>query len=207
MHWCPMLPLISVACLSVVACGTTDVADVDADATSLFRDVLESATEAGAAPAQLAVLDDAASTGQLTYSALEPLLQSTFACFEDNGLSYQVLEPDETVSGFPYPRYGVGVDQRTSGLSDEQGELIALDCSTVNLDFALEAYGSQPAAQEALDSQLQRDLPGIEACLEPYGVTVPEDATPDEIRRIVVDLYFERSSETEEGPLCYDKLG
>lgn len=207
MRWPSAVPLIAVTCLAVAGCGTTDVQEVNTGASSLFNGALQRATDAGADSAQLAVLEDAASSGQLSYSALEPLLQSTFACFEANGLSYQALETDETVPGFPYPRYGVGVDQRTSSLSDEQGESIALECSTVHLDFALEAYGSQPAAQEALDLQLQRDLPAIEECLKPYGVTVPDDATPDEIRRIVVDLYFERTTETDEGPLCYDKLG
>jgi len=199
------LPL---ALVFVMGACSSETPDAGASiAISFFQEWRDKAQSGGASPSQLAVLDAAVASGTLDYGDIEPLRNETYGCFEANGLSYQVLESDGTIPEFPYPRYGVGVDPRQAGLTEEQGQAIAQDCTTKYLDFALDAYGSQPAAQSALDAQLIADLPMITACLQEHGVTVAPDATPDDVRRAVADLYFEQSTESQEGPLCYDRLG
>jgi hypothetical protein len=191
----PIALLVLVACSSAGS-GTSPDAIGPND---WFAQTLEQALAQDASDTQIEVLRRAVETGIVEYEDIEALMEETYACFENNGISVEVLAPIEIIPGMLYPNYTgrFGPDQ------DPDDMMALVDyCEIHHSLFALSIYGIQPEVQEYRDTELEKILPDALACLRDHGVSVPDDATLNEIRELSWALTVEESVGGEMGVLC-----
>lgn len=152
----------------------------------VFVSALYYAERADASPEQIAALQEAIRTGELSYETVTDLVEQTFACFEESGIEYQRRDPEELGPGFLAPAYThAGF---ASGMTNDQALAVADFCIDTYSNFAVGAYRNGPASWDARDARLREELPQIVECLTSNGVTASTDDTLDEIRLKVADL-------------------
>ena len=191
--------------LTLSACDSTEVAQPDAgEATTFFAEIAAEARAAGSSEAQVNVLEEASELGSMDYATLAVLLEDSFQCLEDAGATVENEGPVQDATGTAQPAY---VTKPPAGMDYQAFEPVYEECLAKYSGFAERAYQLQPAARDAYDAILTRDRPIVEACLQEHGVAVDPEATLDELRLAVVELYFATSSEDVEGVMCYKNLG
>lgn len=201
----PRAAVLVALALTLCACDGTEAATQESGtATVFFADIADEARAAGSSEAQIKVLEEASELGSLDYATLAALLEESFQCLEGVGAVVDNQGPQQDATGMPQPVY---FTQTPSGLTYEEFLPVYEECLAKYSGFAERAYQLQPAARDAYDNILTRDRPMVEECLRENGVTVDPEATLDELRLAVVELYFATNTETVEGVMCYENLG
>jgi hypothetical protein len=176
-----------VLCASLAACAPTSVA-VPSATTDGLADILAEARAYGSSDAQIAVLEHAVSVGEVTYDEYNGLLEDTFACFDDIGVSYTRLEDRELVPGFPIPDYEhTGI----AGMPDEEMLALVGVCLFTYSEFVNMAYQTQPVVYEAQEAVARERLPLVIECLREQGVEIDDDASIDEAKQASFDKWEE----------------
>ena len=191
--------------VTLCACGTTEAAKPETGtAATFFIDIAAEARAAGSSDAQIKVLEAASELGSMAYPDLAALLEDSFQCLEDAGATVQNEGPVQDATGMPQPSYFIGTP---NGLTPDEFQPVYEECLQTYSGFAEHAYQLQPAARDAYDAILTRDRAMVEECLREHGVAVDPEATLDELRLAVVELYFATNGEGVEGVMCYENLG
>lgn len=148
----------------------------DAGAPSEASDVLEAARQGGAGDAQIAVLEEAVETQEVTLDSARQAARNAVQCMSDNGLDASYVE-ETTSSGVVIPGY------QASGPEDQ----IAA-CDTEHAYWVSQLYQIQPSSVQTLEDYADQQEPVLRACLEEAGVATDPEATGSELAsRAAVD--------------------
>ncbi|WP_448630893.1 hypothetical protein [Cellulomonas soli] len=180
--------------LVVGACsgeGQESSASPSSAAAAVYAEYLEQAERGGAGAEQLAVLGDAVVTGELTFEAVNELVQAAFACMADAGIGHEEWEPKEVVPGYLIPAYSF--DGEAEGMSEDETLAVADACLAEHSFWAEGARADTRSYQDRWDAHVAERLPLIVACLEEHGVQVDPDATTDEVFQAAEQLVAETS--------------
>lgn len=167
-----------------------------AENSRYFATYLDEATTYGADQQQIDVLADAVSTGVLTFESVMELTRKTFACFTEHGIEYTENDPHELGIGYFMPSYSFSA--QAPGLTLDETTEAADECINGYSYWASIALQDSRVIGEARDARMRRDLPTILECLRDNGVSLPDEATLDEIRTAVGSLAMEGAAS------CYD---
>ena len=137
--------------------------------------LIESAHNQGASSTQLAILDAARESCDVTFKDLDRATQDTFACFEAAGIDYSRSVSD-------------GLDATiTYSFSPPNGDpSVADSCILKYSQFVEMAWNSRPAALEADDAVVLAHRNELVACLRKRGAEVEDDATASELRQAAI---------------------
>lgn len=140
----------------------------------------------GAGQPQIDVLRAAEQSGELTFEAVSALVEASFACMAEAGISHEEQAPREIVSGRLKPVYNFSAT--AEGMTEDE----VLDAADACLDehsfWAEMALGDPRLYRDELDAELRAQLPTVLACLTENDVEVPADAELDEVRQASLDL-------------------
>lgn len=175
-------------------------------AAVVYGEYLEQAKRGEAGDEQLAVLSDAATSGELTFEAVNGLVQSAFECMADSGISHEEWEPREVVPGYLIPAYSFS--GKADGMSEDETLAVADACLERYSYWAEGARADTRSYQDLWDAHVAERLPLVVACLEDHGVRVDPDATTDEVFQAAESL-VEETSQIDDGEgvvLCLEAL-
>jgi len=190
--------------LALAGCSTSDTSPPEASGFPGYIDrVIAEAIAADADANQLAILEDAAQAGTVTYAANEEALNATFDCFEAAGITYE-RGADAEVSGFQTPSYSYFIS--TTAPDSETLPAVADSCITKYSDFVSRLYQTQPEAADARDRALEAATPALIACLVENGVETDDGAPTDELVTLAMQLH-EGTDPTVGGPDCMREAG
>jgi hypothetical protein len=155
---------------------------------------------------QRAVLDDAAERGELTFEDLTGLIQLTFACVEEQGLSPMWLDP-LTDSGYPVPFYAI---TESAQLGSTASQAIIDDCTNRYSGLAEQLFRWQPTNLAIAEAKWERDyrVPLL-TCLREHGVEIDDAATRQEIE-VAAAVLSQPTGPTDDpvfGPNCFVEVG
>lgn len=180
-------------------------AEPSATSDPIFAEHLAQAEAGAAGERQVEVLREAARTGELTFEAVNDLVQESFECMAAAGIGHEEWEPYEVVPGYRWPAYSW--QTTVAGMSDEQATTIGDACLYEHSYYAEMALQDRRNYAHLLDAQMRRDMPEILACLEENGVRMDSDATLDEIRQAAIELGGETTAVSEEDAVwCYEQM-
>ena len=130
-------------------------------------------------PAQQAILDDVASTGEVTIEQLREAIDATGACMESAGL---VFMPKEEVdwSGLPTISYVYGTPH-DGGVGRDEMDRLGEDCIQRFSIYVERAYAFQPSSVAMENAALEGARPAILECLRSRGAVIEDDASTAEI--------------------------
>jgi hypothetical protein len=176
--------------LAVSGCGTPEPAPGPSNFAEYAQAVLDDARASGASEAQLAILERAVATGEISFEDASVANDATIECLVDAGFTVSA-QVDETVPGFPVPGFTAG---RPTSMTEDQGDASLSSCESRENFFVNMMYQTQPAADEAKWANFERVKTEFIACLQDAGLSVPGDATNDELVDLALDLAFDESS-------------
>lgn len=145
----------------------------DPEFVQLISSQLALARAADASPEQIAVLENAAASGNLEFEDYKQAVEATFQCFRDNNVQYQEFGIDDS-RGFPQLEYMY--ESPPDGPSP-----VASDCITANSRYVEMVYQVQPSSYQASDAAFEAALPILIPCLRKQGFLGPEEPTVDEV--------------------------
>lgn len=177
------LALLAALPLLVGACSGGNSDDGSQDFTSRVDAAIAEAESHGASSRQLEQLRMAREKGSVSLDDARTAALAAIECMGAAGIQAQYSEIDDG-SGVLIPSYLAslaGQDQ------DAASELIDA-CSRQEQQWISMIYQLQPSTQAVRDEGLIRALPAIRECLATHGVTVDDQATPDEVVRISGEL-------------------
>ncbi len=185
MHIGIRIAVVTTSMAFLVGCSAR-AGDPTSTVDPFFTQLLGEARNGGASAAQIAVLEEAAAAGKITYAQAEVQLAEYFACLEQSGLDPR-REPDrEDPPGYRIPDY-------TIGLGDEDADLDAalalVDvCYTEHYDFVDTAYQLQPAAIEAENADIESQRAEILECIAEHDGDADPDSTTDELVNAIIEV-------------------
>jgi hypothetical protein len=155
---------------------------------------------------QRAVLDNAADRGELTFEDLTGLIQLTFACVEEQGLSPMWLDP-LTDSGYPVPFYAI---TESAQLGSTASQAIIDDCTNRYSGLAEQLFRWQPTNLAIAEAKWERDyrVPLL-TCLREHGVEIDDAATRQEIE-VAAAVLSQATGPMDDpvfGPNCFVEVG
>jgi hypothetical protein len=199
-----------VAALALCGCTGDESPPTASPSDSFSQQVAQARTEAeeaGSAADQLAVLDNAAKTGEVTMEELLTLRAAYAECLTAGG--FELIDHGTTTDrGYPYPDYAIKVAEGAGSDTTYMDQ-----CAVQHFQWADMLYQSQPMAVEGQDRQFDERRPQFEACLRDKGVDVPQDLTRDEfvdfLRAQAKDDFAQHSADPGGGPLieCMGEVG
>ncbi len=178
------------ACIVLAGCGTESVrqgqpASFDEQIASAIKD----AAAGGASDAQLAILRQAQSEGEMSLEGARRAVRSGVACINAMGLPAFYVERTEQ-SGLARPEYVVQVD----GIESADATAAIIDeCDFEELFWVDKVYQDQPTSQAVKDAYLDQQAPLVRSCLERNGYSTDPDATTRELLIQAHDVVNETS--------------
>lgn len=134
---------------------------------------LAEAEAQGADQAQLAILDEALTSNEVTLEDAQQALNDFGNCLDDVGFAlHDVAIIDD--AGFKTLDYTIRGGEDTT-LMDA--------CDAKTFSWVNKLYQIQPAARRAVEAQFEDALPGLIACLREGGVPVDEGSPADEVKQ------------------------
>lgn len=175
--------------LTLAGCSADSPAPGPSNFAEYATSVLADAEASGASQAQLAILERAVATGEITFEDAAAANDATIACLLDAGFAVTKHTYNE-VPGFPVPGFAAG---RPLEMTEEQGHAVLGACEARENFWVNMMYQTQPSADEAKWANFERVKPQFVACLEGAGLTVPLDASNDDLVALALDLAFDDS--------------
>ena len=163
--------------LGAAACSAAGDAPADGDSATTLEQIYDRAAEADASPAQLAVLERAVATQQVTFDDVSAAVDALAACVEAAGFA---LTRDDRVAASGLREVSYAVTGGDPAAPDE-GQRILDSCRLQHSEFVEEAYLSQPSSVALLDAHIAEVRPEIVACLRDAGREVDDEATFSEL--------------------------
>jgi hypothetical protein len=173
----PLLALVIAGCASVATSPTAAV--FEGSFEYWIQTAIRSATSGHASDEQIAILNEAANSGELSPALEEQATQNFFGCLDLNGIEYAAQTPVETngVTEFPFVVYGTDTS-------------IAESCREAELTYVELAYHMQPTAYAAREAEQARNKPILIACLREHGTTIDDDATVSDVQDALNILFY-----------------
>jgi|GEM_PF-6585232 len=159
---------------------------LDPSSENVFHEQLYWAEQGEASEKQLAALEEAARTGDMSFETVSELVEDAFACLEEVGIGYVRKDPERVGPSYLIPSYAV--HGTAPGMTAEQAEALGNECLEKNSYYAEGAYQLAPRAVSARDDLIRAQLPQIVECLNDNGVAATEEETLDELTVKVIDL-------------------
>jgi hypothetical protein len=160
---------------------------------------LDDARASGASEEQLAILQGAVDTGEITFADASEAVLAFVECVNNAGGSAQYEVDDR--GAFPVPGYSVYVGEDGDADTGVVGECDKREDLWVNL-----LYQTQPNAIDAHNADFDKKSPALIACLIENGVAIEDDATRDELQRAGIDLLVS-SNESGDPVNCFGEVG
>lgn len=189
---------------------STSSGPVPADTSGDFTERLEAAradaVKDGASDAQLAIIDEAVTTGGITMEQLLVARDNYAQCLEAVGYTLHDLGVSDD-NGYPYPDYSVEIP--TSG----ENQALMDDCESTHFLHVDYLYQMQPSSQQAQENDFAAAMPKLIECLNDGGVDVPADTTADELKRLMLDEIKAQYESDPDDPFgspvhtCLDQVG
>ncbi len=175
--------VIAIAGLTILAgCAASPAVSTGADgeAERAFHDFVvharADAEAGGAGEEQLAILDEALTSNEITFEQAQEALNNFADCLDGVGLALTGIRVIDD-QGFKTFDYRV-----QSG--DEDALMDACEAKTFRWVDML--YQTQPAARRAQDAKFEAALPGLIACLKEAGVPVDDGSPADEVKQAML---------------------
>ncbi len=176
---------------------TPETPDRNAAFAQDLRDAIDEAKSAGASDSQLAVLNAAIDSGEITLEDTRAAARAAVACMADNGVVAEVVE-DTSNAGFIYPSYRAQIDDSQPAL-----EATVTDCDKQELWWVGKMYSLQPTSQEKLDAYVETRLPLLRACLNDNSVAVDESTPKAKLFQVASQLMFDTNGAVD----CFTEAG
>lgn len=172
----------TIACAFIIAAcsgGPMVSPNPGGEAERSFHDsVVQARAEAeaqGSGDAQLAILDEALTSNEITFEQAKQALNDFGACLDDVGFALHDLKIIDD-AGFKTLDYMIRGGEDTT-LMDA--------CDVRTFSWVNMLYQTQPAATRAQDAQFGDALPGLIACLQEGGVPVDDNSPADEVKQVM----------------------
>lgn len=177
-------------------CGAAEPSEGNptAEFSESIQRVIAEAEAGGANEAQLAILRDAAVTGEITLDQARDAMLATIACFEKAGLA-ATYELTTEESGLQIPGYGVQAE--VEGLTDDQVQQLIDGCDNAESFWVNMLYQTQPTSHAVRQAHVRSRLPALLNCLSEHGVEVDADDDIDSILRASSQLMFDTINSAE----------
>jgi hypothetical protein len=191
---CAVFAIASVVIVAGCSGGPAPNAQPTDEAGIAYHDTLVRArAEAelgGADEAQLAILDEALATNEITFEQEQQVVNAFGACLESGGFALVDLRVTDE-GGFKLLRYAVRAgDDDTTTVMDE--------CEVRTLRWVDYLYQTQPAAIRAQDATFEQALPGLITCLQAGGVPVDDGSPADEVKQVMLAYMNESIPESSD---------
>lgn len=169
--------MIAVAVASVACSDSQARESVDPEFTRQLDRDIESAQEAGATAEQVAILQEAQETGEITFEAYSEAVDRALRCARQAGVAVQ---GDSTIEhrGLRLRSYSVPVE------ADPREPLPGYPVHRCVADHSFwveRMYQLQPVSLEAQEAHYERYRSAIVDCLAEYGVEVEPDLSYEEL--------------------------
>lgn len=197
-----------VATLTLVACAPTSpiaTPSTDPAFARLLAQTVAMEDGLGAGSDQLALMDEIALAGEVTFDQYREARDASIQCWKDAGL--QVFDPEvQTLMGLR--QYNANVVQ-DPGMTDDAFNAILDDCVDVHSYLIDYIYMQQPSSVNAWADTKERHRAEILACFESQGADVPADITIDEMETIREELVDAQHDTRGKNPPrdCFDEVG
>ncbi len=193
-----------VALIAVAGCASPQPSfsgplDQESPFAERAQRAVDEARAAGASDAQLAILQAAVDTGEITFADAKGAVLAFVDCVNGAGGSAQYVLDDH--GAFLLPTYSVYVGDDGDPDLGVPGECERREDFWVNL-----LYQTQPSAVEAGNADFDKKSPALIACLRDNGVAIEDDASRDELQRAGIDLLVS-SSDSGDVVDCFAKAG
>lgn len=196
------VPVIVLA-IALTLCGCTNdtssaPSESAASADSFSETALAALRTPGLDGSVRDIIEAARTTGSLSFEDFKRGVDSYVQCMAGVGVDVRTL--DSTNFGFPTllvgERYLPGVT-----LTDDQYKELRQGCASTSYYPLASVYQSQRSAIDAKVARLKTYLPALTECLAAEGVSVPDDASFDEVQQLISQAY------DDSGVLCDLKTG
>jgi hypothetical protein len=183
-------PFVTASLIAVVASGcspsTGPVDDMTRQQQEYFAELAQTAEANGASELQVATLEEAAATGELTTAMVTNLYEPLFECFATLGGHGEVFGTVEVAPGVVVPDYRIAFEDSVSEAGGQELDTAVTQCQTTHAEFVWQALFLQPKAIEAREREALNVLPQVEECLAEVGVELPPNPSPEHINDAVV---------------------
>lgn len=163
------------------------------------------AESGGADEAQLAILNSALTSDEITFEDAQQALNAYGDCLDGAGLA---LVGVQVIDDGGFKRFDYSVSRGT----DDSSNAVADACYLKTYQWVDMLYQTQPAATEADDAAFSAALPELIACLKAGGVPVDTGSPPDEVKQAMIAFMREHTpqpgdpgvTENDDGSLTWD---
>lgn len=193
-----MLSLLAIAAMATGA-GCSNDTPAPAPNQAIFAEALAEAQDEGSGPEQIAALEAAKATGELTVEAAREAARRTITCLAEAGVKAEPadlpLTGGVTAPGYRVALQGADLDAATSAS--------IRSCEERESWWINQVFQTQPVSlQKNADfANQQEDV--LRACLEDKGVTTDPDATGVDLANRAAELRKETGGTDD----CLDAAG
>jgi len=189
------LSVIAIGCVVLGGCAKATVPTEPESFADVVAAAIQEAEAGGASDAQLAILRQAQSEGELSLEDARTAAHAVVDCINDAG-SFAFYGEHTASSGLVTPEYSWSVD------TSEQ-EAIGNACDQQEAFWVNMIYQAQPSSVELTEGYRAQQAPILRSCLERNGYTVDPDASTNDLiaQALLVD------SETSSAVDCITEAG
>lgn len=174
--------VIAATSVALASCGSpARDENVNERQRAYFAELAAEAEQAGASEIQQEALTHAAESGELSIAVVTSLYQPYFDCVAELGGVGEVFGTVEVAPGVVVPDYRVGFAPEIYESGGVELETAVRACEQRHVGFVWQALYMQPVAVEARGSAMMDQLPAIRECVAEIGITLPEDASLDDV--------------------------
>lgn len=174
--------LVSVALMT--GCASEAAGSDDPVFAEIIETAIADAQSGGASDRQLAILEEARESGEVTIEQMREASRATVECMVDSGLDAEYQETTEP-HGLVVPGYRV----RVIGEVSESQQFAADRCDDEHGLWVNMVYQGQPSSDRLWDELYNSRVDVIRACLEDAGYETEPDATGVELARQVGEIF------------------
>lgn len=163
---------------------------VDPEFAALLDDELAGARAAGASEEQIAILEEARRTGEISFEVYNEAVDRALRCIRETGTNPfdgGVIEHE----GVQMRSYGVPEDAEAAHQAEPRPGWTVHQCVAEHSFWVESAYQRQPSSVEAMEAYFDQYRDAIVACLTEHGVDVDPDGSREEIMRLDGQAYLD----------------
>lgn len=189
--------LVIVSAGVLTSCATEQTESGDPVFVELIETAIEDAEAGGAGAQQLAVLEEARESGEVTLEQMRQATRATIECFVNAGLEAEYIESAEP-HGLLLPGYSVWVE----GEFSESHDRAMVRCDSENGFWVNMVYQVQPSNDQLWSDLYNENAGEFRSCLEEAGYETDPEATGAELVDQVGAVFSETGGEVD----CWDSV-